>query len=803
MADWDLPALVDPYVDFRQLLLDRDVNALTWLDPSLASATNIPTEAKRFDDVSNNRFERYNGSAWVEMASVYSFQKTTITSGEVEHGDGAGSYSFTINHQAGAGGYFRIEDNGSLTWLMGQHTSGAINNDFVIDESVNPSNPKFIIKSTGFIGIGAADASAMIDVRKNGSTLPTSGTSTVNCMFKSINTNSNEMLITGHLNGAPYGAYIQSTDSGNIATNYGLYLNPNGGNVAIGTTDATTHMDGVAGLTIYDSSNSGIALANSSRAYMLYTAGSDLAFYDATANSTRMFIDSGGKIGIGTNPSSFFHLTEEHSGVAIAQLIQESSTGYGTYISTSATASPYYALAVYSNGGGTNILTCAATGNVGINEGTPNNKLHIDGSTDDNVAHIRTKDHSTYIWQAGLDIAHRTDTTISAGSATSLAFVPLASTGSSFYGSASIKGVIENATADNQNTALAFWTRSGASNSTTDSEKMRIDSSGNILIGHTDPANGGGHRFQLTGQSGGVITADSDGTGLWIGAYSSSKFSIQTGNTRRFTIDTSGFLGLGTTSPQIQEWRTNSIVQTILAGSTSDGVGTLELASQKADADGEEHGAIVFGATSQNTNNKHLAAIEGLTSGSTANLRGGRLDFSVKADNSTTFSLALSLRPGGVAYLATATTGSVQIGDSGGSSYSILHITANRPVITIQEEGVTANEGKWEWGANAEQFTGKTLTDAGAAGSTWINVKRTGTTIDSVSFPSSSVGIGTFTPDSSAELEIVSTTRGLLPPRMTTTQRNAISSPATGLIIYNTTTTKLECYDGSTWQAAW
>jgi hypothetical protein len=51
----------------------------------------------------------------------------------------------------------------------------------------------------------------------------------------------------------------------------------------------------------------------------------------------------------------------------------------------------------------------------------------------------------------------------------------------------------------------------------------------------------------------------------------------------------------------------------------------------------------------------------------------------------------------------------------------------------------------------------------------------------------------------SAQLEMVSTTQGFLPPRMTTTQRNAIASPATGLVLYDSTTNKLQCYDGSTW----
>ena len=54
-------------------------------------------------------------------------------------------------------------------------------------------------------------------------------------------------------------------------------------------------------------------------------------------------------------------------------------------------------------------------------------------------------------------------------------------------------------------------------------------------------------------------------------------------------------------------------------------------------------------------------------------------------------------------------------------------------------------------------------------------------------------------PDPSAMLEVKSASRGFLPPRMTTTQRNLISSPATGLIIYNTTKNGNEIYNGSAW----
>ena len=62
------------------------------------------------------------------------------------------------------------------------------------------------------------------------------------------------------------------------------------------------------------------------------------------------------------------------------------------------------------------------------------------------------------------------------------------------------------------------------------------------------------------------------------------------------------------------------------------------------------------------------------------------------------------------------------------------------------------------------------------------------------------VGINTSTPDASAQLDVASTSKGFLPPRMTTIQRDAIAAPAVGLVIYNTTSNCLNFYIGSNWQ---
>jgi uncharacterized protein (TIGR02145 family) len=58
------------------------------------------------------------------------------------------------------------------------------------------------------------------------------------------------------------------------------------------------------------------------------------------------------------------------------------------------------------------------------------------------------------------------------------------------------------------------------------------------------------------------------------------------------------------------------------------------------------------------------------------------------------------------------------------------------------------------------------------------------------------VGVGTTSPDNSAALEVKATDKGLLPPRMTEAERDAISNPAEGLTIYNTDDNCLNIYVG-------
>lgn len=62
------------------------------------------------------------------------------------------------------------------------------------------------------------------------------------------------------------------------------------------------------------------------------------------------------------------------------------------------------------------------------------------------------------------------------------------------------------------------------------------------------------------------------------------------------------------------------------------------------------------------------------------------------------------------------------------------------------------------------------------------------------------VGIGTSSPNAAAILDLNSTAKGFLPPRMTTQQMEAISNPAEGLMIYNVNKKLIEYYNGTRWK---
>lgn len=86
----------------------------------------------------------------------------------------------------------------------------------------------------------------------------------------------------------------------------------------------------------------------------------------------------------------------------------------------------------------------------------------------------------------------------------------------------------------------------------------------------------------------------------------------------------------------------------------------------------------------------------------------------------------------------------------------------------------------------------------GGGGTGWSRNNTTGLVYPTTT--TDKVAIGATTITASALLELVSTSLGFLPPRMTTAQMNAISTPAEGLIVYDTTAHKLAARDNGAWK---
>lgn len=130
----------------------------------------------------------------------------------------------------------------------------------------------------------------------------------------------------------------------------------------------------------------------------------------------------------------------------------------------------------------------------------------------------------------------------------------------------------------------------------------------------------------------------------------------------------------------------------------------------------------------------------------------------------------------GTLFMAHDGTNQLMFGSHNSASVAIINASIALAIISSTS------------GSEAGALTFKTQS-GGTAVSEKMRITATGTLL-----------INATTADTSALLQIDSTAKGLLPPRMTTTQKNAISTPAEGLIVYDTTLHKLCLYTGSAWE---
>jgi hypothetical protein len=119
----------------------------------------------------------------------------------------------------------------------------------------------------------------------------------------------------------------------------------------------------------------------------------------------------------------------------------------------------------------------------------------------------------------------------------------------------------------------------------------------------------------------------------------------------------------------------------------------------------------------------------------------------------------------------------------------------NNAITIISASGqLSANNISYGGNTGAGEPATNHLFFTGTAGTLGAGTERM--RIDS----SGNVGIGTSSPSASAILDAQSTTKGVRMPNMTTAQKTAISSPAAGLMVFDTTLSKLSVYSGIAWE---
>ena len=185
----------------------------------------------------------------------------------------------------------------------------------------------------------------------------------------------------------------------------------------------------------------------------------------------------------------------------------------------------------------------------------------------------------------------------------------------------------------------------------------------------------------------------------------------------------------------------------------------------------------------------------------------------IKTINSTSLlgsgDIVVGATPSGVAGAIQFSNGTAFASDAANLFYddtnNRLGVGINLPTSTVQIKGSGATSATASLLVqNSAATTLLNVTDAGGFTAQTSNFSSV-VTNDSNSFQvigsNASIRVGvSVSVASSAILQADSTTKGFLLPRMTTTQKNAISTPAAGLMVYDTTLNKLCVRTASTWE---
>jgi hypothetical protein len=724
-------------------------------------------------------------------------------------------------HVAANAHHFILEDTNAAT---GEKMRGIFNNNNNLNfarytDDFSDAFTDLIIDNIGNVGIGTTEPSYPLDVR--GWITAQANALSTDSVINLVASNDNNYGAVSRIksisesdSNASSSLTFSTRDSANdISENMRI---DSAGNVGIGTTNPNRklqiHSDtavaqSVGVTTLLDS----LAICHASIGHGADKIG-NLQLGNASGN-LKVYLKSdgdsyftGGNVGIGTtNPSGKLEIKRGKNGFPNPTISEDDVTalrvigndnavldmgvngGSGTWIqSRNKLNDLVYDLLLNPNGG-----------NVGIGTTIPGYKLDVHG------------------WINAQADALSTDSVIN-----------LVASNNQNYGAVSrIKSTSESDS--NGASSLTFFTR--ASNNAI-GEKMRIDSKGNVGIGTTNP--GGKLHANYWSQVTGTVTvsAGSDavtGTDTLFASefaqYDTIKINGETFYVSTINSDTSLTL-----SANHEEGATDSDAyktsKGLWVGNVTEGYnGAGTLGSIVVDYNGVSNIALTnskndaYTYISHNGDRFKIQNSYGTSAGRTPislSASGGD-DIFIKTDgnvgigntnpqanlqigDSTASSqwIRLSTQYG------TFSIGNASAGDPAKKYFSIYDQDSNEHRIFIKDNGnvgigtQTPNAKLDIYTTGASAWGLKVRTDNGDADSIKLVGGGGDSDVKFVVKGSGNVGIGTATP--TAALEVTSTTGGVIMPRMTTVQRNAISDPADGEMVYDVDLNKFYgCADGA------
>jgi len=269
-------------------------------------------------------------------------------------------------------------------------------------------------------------------------------------------------------------------------------------------------------------------------------------------------------------------------------------------------------------------------------------------------------------------------------------------------------------------------------------------------------------------------------------------------------------VGIGTTSPSAR--------LTVTGGGSTSATSSLLVQNSSGNRllETKDNGDLYVGNTASNTGTIYVPhsptyvdrvfmRIEGGGSALFSTVSNALLEISCSQFYTKGNMAMRNMNQGIIGQLATQTNNSsIQLTTSV-NSYNGTNQNDACNLLYVKNNGVTLQaSGSVNW----IKMDG-TVNEAGGGGAKWCtgiyyNPTLTGGTLLANSHycyhaTSGQMMVNTTSPQSSAQLQVDSTTRGLLPPRMTDAQIRAIVSPVNGLVAYNTTIDHLCAYQGGAW----